>query len=289
MRDRESRRAYLFLSPLLLFVGALIVIPILGTLSSSFFQDVTYLPKKFTGFGNYANLLRSEGFPSSLRFTILFAITTVVLEVLLGLAFALLLNEVFPGRSFLRTIVLIPWAIPTIVSARLWQLIYNYNYGLLNYVLVSFGFSPEKVNWLGTPVSAFWALVIADVWKTTPFMTIILLAGLQTIPEDLYKQAKVDGSRLMKRFFAITVPLLRPALVVALIFRTADSMRIFDLVYVLTGGGPAGSTRTLSIYGFQYFINGDFGIGSAVSVITFLIVFSLSILYIKLWRFEGLK
>jgi len=279
---KEIKTAYLFVSPLVFIIFIFVFIPILGTCLNSFFQDIPFLPRKFVGIKNYIFLIKNQDFWVALRFTLLFTLVAVTLETVLGLSFALLLKEKFPGRGILRTILLIPWAIPTVVSARIWQLIYNYNYGLLNYILSFVGVS-HKINWLGTSKSAFWALVIADVWKTTPFVAIILLAGLQAIPDEIYKQAKVDGAGLMKRFLFITLPLLRPALMVALIFRTADSLRIFDLVYVLTGGGPAGTTRTISILGFQYYTSADFGLGAAVSFITFLIVFIFSIFYIKLW------
>ena len=279
---RRTTIAYIFVSPLVLIIFLFILVPILGTCINSFFQDIPYLPKKFVGMRNYLILIKNPDFWDALKFTIFFTLASVSLETILGISFALLLKERFPGRGILRTMLLIPWAIPTVISARIWQIIYNYNYGLLNYILQYLKIS-DKINWLGTPRSAFWALVLADVWKTTPFMALILLTGLQAIPEDIYKQAKVDGARFIKRFFFITLPLLRPALIVALIFRTADSLRIFDLVYVLTGGGPAGATRTISVLGFQYYTSADFGMGATVSFITFLIVFGFSLLYIKLW------
>jgi len=279
---RRTTSAYIFVSPLVLIIFLFILVPILGTCINSFFQDIPYLPEKFVGMKNYLILIKNPDFWDAIKFTIFFTLASVSLETILGISFALLLNERFPGRGILRTMLLIPWAIPTVISARIWQLIYNYNYGLLNYILQYLKIS-DKINWLGTPQSAFWALVLADVWKTTPFMALILLTGLQAIPEDIYKQAKVDGARFIKRFFFITLPLLRPALIVALIFRTADSLRIFDLVYVLTGGGPAGATRTISVLGFQYYTSADFGMGATVSFITFLIVFGFSLLYIRLW------
>jgi len=285
MEIRFHRRitiAYIFVSPLVLIIFLFILVPILGTCINSFFQDIPYLPEKFVGMKNYLILIKNPDFWDALKFTIFFTLASVSLETILGISFALLLKERFPGRGILRTMLLIPWAIPTVISARIWQLIYNYNYGLLNYILQYLKIS-DKINWLGTPQSAFWALVLADVWKTTPFMALILLTGLQAIPEDIYKQAKVDGARFVKRFFFITLPLLRPALIVALVFRTADSLRIFDLVYVLTGGGPAGATRTISVLGFQYYTSADFGMGATVSFITFLIVFGFSLLYIRLW------
>jgi multiple sugar transport system permease protein len=141
------------------------------------------------------------------------------------------------------------------------------------------------VNWLGSPVSAFFALVLADVWKTTPFVAIILLAGLQTIPEEIYEQARVDGTNLFQRFFSITLPMLRPVVAVALIFRSIDTIRILDLIYVVTDGGPGGSTTSMSLYGYKYFNEGDFGYGSAVAVILFLLAFLLSVSYLRVGGF----
>ncbi|MEW6712442.1 MAG: sugar ABC transporter permease, partial [Candidatus Riflebacteria bacterium] len=246
----EVRTAWLFVLPLMLIVGVFIVLPVIGTIFNSFFLDVSFLPRRFIGLKNYIDLLGSPDFLQALRFTFAYAVAAVSLEAVFGVMFAVLLNEAFVGRGFLRVVILIPWAIPTIVSARTWQLIYEYNYGIMNYLVVAMGISAERINWMGTEFGAFWALVFADVWKTTPFVVLILLAGLQAIPEDLYQQAKVDGAGMFKRFFCITLPLLKPVLVIALIFRTIDSLRMFDLVYVLTGGGPGGATRTLSYLGY---------------------------------------
>ena len=207
-----------------------------------------------------------------------------------GIIFALLLNEAFPGRNFLRVVVLIPWAIPTIVSARTCQLICEYGFGVMNFLVVNLCIAPERINWMGTGFGAFWALVLADVWKTTPFVLLILLAGLQAIPEDLYQQAKVDGAGLIRRLSKITLPMLKPVLVIALIFRTIDSLRMFDLVYVLTGGGPGGSTRTLSYLGFEAFANDSFGRGSTVSVVTFMLSLAVTLIYLRAGKFsEQLK
>lgn len=282
----EVRSAWLFLVPLLLIVGIFILLPVLGTFYNSFFLDVSFLPKKFIGLKNYVNLLSSPDFWQALRFTVAYAVAAVSLEAVFGVIFALLLNEAFVGRGFLRVVILIPWAIPTIVSARTWQLIYEYNYGLMNYLVVSLGFSAERINWMGTEFGAFWALVFADVWKTTPFVVLILLAGLQAIPEDLYQQARVDGAGMFRRFYKITLPLLKPVLVIALIFRTIDSLRMFDLVYVLTGGGPGGSTRTLSYLGYEAFANDSFGLGSTISVVTFIISLAVTLIYLRVGKFS---
>lgn len=283
---KDSRDAYLFTAPLVIFAFAFVVLPVAGTLVSSFFRDVTFLSKELVGWGNYRRLFLDPHFWQSFRFTLVFVTVSVGLELVLGMTFALVLNESFRLRGISRVAVLVPWAIPVAISARIWQLMYNYDYGIFNYVLGKLQLSAAPVNWLGSPVGAFASLVLADVWKTTPFVTIILLAGLVTIPQDLYKQSMVDGTRFHQRFFKISLPLLKPVLVVALLFRTIDALRIFDLIYVVTGGGPGGSTSSLSLYAYKFFLAGDFGYGSAVSVIVFLIASGLAVLYIRLGRFK---
>ncbi len=281
----ELVRGYAFLAPLFVFVAVFVVVPVIGTFADSLMRDVTFLPKGFVGLSNYRALPSDPGFLQSLRFTCLFTLASVPLELALGLAFALLLNRPSPARGLLRACVLIPWAIPAAVSGRVFQLVYRYHHGLANVLAGSFGLVDHPVSWLGTPALAFASLVAADAWKTTPFVAIILLAGLSGIPEDLYLQAAIDRAGFVRRFTRVTLPLLSPVLVVALLFRTIDALRIFDLVFVLTGGGPGGSTTSLSLYGFRFFLGGDFGYGSAVSVVLFLIAFSLSVLYVRAGRF----
>ncbi len=283
---KEWRDAVLFLLPLVLFMAALVLVPVVGTIVGSTFRDVSFLAPRFAGLDNYRWMLADPGFWQSLRFTCLFVSAAVPLEVCLGLMFALLLNEPSPVRGILRTCVLIPWAIPSAISGRIWELIYNYHYGLANLVWTHLGFAGEPINWLGSDSGAFMALVIADAWKTAPFVAIILLAGLSAIPQDLYQQAQVDGAGLWHRFTRITLPLLRPALVVAVIFRTIDTLRIFDLIYVLTRGGPGGATHSLSLYGYKYFLIGDFGYGATVSVVLFAIALGLSLIYVRFARFQ---
>ncbi len=284
----EQGLAYLLLSPVLLLVGGLILVPVIGTFVTSFFRNVTFMPPtKFIGIRNYERLIKDPQFWQSLRFTVAFSVVAVTLESILGMFYALVINEKFKLRGLMRAVVLIPWAIPTIVSARIWQLMYNYSYGLLNFVLLHLHIVSRPINWLGSPVSAFFSIVAADVWKTAPFMAILFLAGLQAIPQSLYEAAKVDGASLSQQFWKITLPLLKPVIVIALIFRTIDSLRIFDLIYVLTGGGPGGSTSSVSMYGFRSYILGDFGYGSVVSVITFLLIFTFTVIYLKVGHFSG--
>ncbi|KPJ74133.1 ABC transporter permease [candidate division TA06 bacterium DG_78] len=280
--NREFKEALLFVAPLVIFISFFILLPICGTFWTSLWQDVAFISKKFIGLENYVRLLSDRHFWQSTYFTLLFPLISVSLEMFFGMIFALVLNETFRFRGILRGISLIPWAIPSIVGARIWQLIYRYDYGLANLFLKMFGI--QSINWLGSPVGAFSALVLADVWRTTPFVAIILLAGLQTVPNDIYDQAQVDGSNFVQRFFKITLPLIKPIVIIALLFRTIDAIRVFDLIYVITEGGPGGVTTSLSLYGYKFFLLGDFGYGSTVSVILFLISFIIALTYIKVGR-----
>ncbi len=282
---KETWQAYLFNSPLIIITLLFVFVPVVGTLVTGFFRDVTFMPGKFLGLENYERLFKDIHFWQSVQFTVLFVAVSVMLELILGMIFALILNETFPGRGFLRVAILIPWAIPIAISARIWELIYNFEYGVFNFLAIYLGISASPVNWLGSSIGAFFSIVISDVWKTTPFMTIILLAGLTTIPKQLYEQAMIDGTTFMQRFFKITLPLLKPVIIVALLFRTIDAVRIFDLIYVLTGGGPGGSTTSISLYAFKYYLTGDFGYGSAISVVVFLVASGLAVMYLKFGRF----
>ncbi|UCD82499.1 MAG: sugar ABC transporter permease [Desulfobacterales bacterium] len=284
--SRETWAALGFLLPLVGFVVIFILVPVLGTLADSFFLDVTYRPKRFLGADNFIWLLNDPAFGRALRFTGLFVLVSVPLEVILGLIIALVLNERLPLRGVMRAAVLIPWAIPAVVSGRIFELIYNYSYGVANYVLTTLHLTQQPVNWLGSEVGAFLALVAADSWKTTPFAAIILLAGLSAIPDDLYRQAKVDRANCVQRFFMITLPLLKPVLIVVLLFRTIEALRVFDLIFVLTGGGPGGATTSVSLFGYNFFSAGDFGYGSAASVILFIMAFGVSLGLVRLGRVE---
>ncbi len=286
LNGKEIRDAYLFNAPMIIIALIFIFLPVIGTLITSLFRDVTFLPGKFIGLENYKRLISDPHFLQSVEFTLLFVAVSVSIELFFGLIFALLLNETIPGRGFMRVAILIPWVIPVAVSARVWQLIYNYDFGVFNYLALKLGISSHHISWLGSTAGAFFSIVISDVWKTTPFITIILLAGLSTILNDLYMQAMIDGTNFVQRFFKITLPLLKPVLVVALLFRTIDAIRIFDLIYVLTGGGPGGSTTSLSLYAYNYLVSGDFGYGSAASVAVFLLAALLAILYIKFGQFK---
>ncbi|MBN1575318.1 MAG: sugar ABC transporter permease [Chitinispirillaceae bacterium] len=271
------------LMPALLLPVALILMPALCTFVNGCMQDVTFMPRRWAGLANYARLVQDPALFHSLRFTLLFIAVSVPLELACGLLLALLMQVQSPLRGMLRALVLIPWAIPAAIAGRVWELIYSYNWGPANYLVKLTG--APAVNWLGSSTGAFLAIVIADLWKTVPFVAIILLAGLSAIPEHLYRQAEVDGASFIRRFVAITLPLLRPVMIVAILFRTIDALRIFDLIYILTSGGPGGATSSLSLLGYTYFVGGDFGYGSAISTLIFLIALLVALLVVRIGRF----
>jgi multiple sugar transport system permease protein len=227
------------------------------------------------GLGNYKEQLTSSEFWSATRITFEFTIASVFLETILGLAMALAMKEAFKGQGVLRTVVLVPWAVLTVVTAIMWKSIFDANLGFVNAVLGT------KTVWLGQEPQALLVMIFADTWKTAPFMALLLLAGLQVIPSEIYEAAKVDGATTWQRFTRITLPLLTPALLVALIFRTMDALRAFDLPKVLTNG--ANGTTTLSLLSQRTFQeNRLYGEGSAIAILTFIIVMIVAFLYIRL-------
>ena len=227
------------------------------------------------GLGNYQDALQSSEFWDATRITFVFTIASVILETIIGLAMAMAMHSAFKGQGLLRTVVLVPWAVLTVVTAIMWKTIFDPNLGFVNQIL-----GTDKV-WLGEEPEALMVMIFADVWKTAPFMALLLLAGLQVIPGEIYESAKVDGATAWQRFRKITLPLLMPALLVALIFRTLDALRAFDLPKVLTNG--ANGTETLSLIAQRTFQeNRLYGEGSALSILTFLIVMAVSFAYIRL-------
>jgi trehalose/maltose transport system permease protein len=275
--DRLARRragtAWMLVAPMLTALAAVALWPLARTIWFSF-TDATLFDlaaARFVGVDNFALLLADPEWWRSLWNTIVFTAASVVIEICLGFAIALVLHAQFPGRGPLRAAVLIPWAIPTVVSAKMWAWMLHDVYGVVNAVLLNTGVIAVPVAWTASPNLAMVALIAVDVWKTTPFVVLLLLAGLQMLPQDYYDAAEVDGASPVMRFFRITVPLMKPALAVAAIFRTLDAMRIFDLVYVLTGSNR--ETMTMAVYARQQLIDfQDFGAGSAASTLLFLVI-----------------
>jgi multiple sugar transport system permease protein len=212
-------------------------------------------------------------FWQSLTNSLVFTVVSVVIELILGMGIALVLNTAFRGRGVVRTIAILPWALPTALIALAWTWIFNDQFGVVNDILIKLGLIQAGINWLGDPTLAMVALIVADVWKATPFISILLLAGLQSIPSDLYEAYAIDGATPWQSFRQITLPLLMPQILIAALFRIAQSFGIFDLVAVMTGGGPAGATEMVSIYVYSTVMRYlDFGYGAALVVITFLVL-----------------
>ncbi len=269
-----------FLAPAILIIAGVIIYPLAYVIWLSLHRRLLIFDvSRFVGLDNFSFLLRDDRFWNALYNTVYFTAASVSLELILGLSIAILLNRVFTGRGLMRSIILIPWAIPTVVSAKIWEWMYNSDFGILNHLL------GVNINWLG---SAFWAMnaaIFMEVWKTTPFVALLLMAGLQTIDGDLYKSARVDGASGWYIFRRITIPLLMPVILIVLIFRTLDAFRVFDAIYVLTGGGPANTTETLSIYAYKVlFQTLQFGYGSTISIAIFFCVGVITILYVRLLR-----
>lgn len=273
-RDRGSR----FVLPALVLLSLVTIYPVISVFVLSLLRKLPLFDiSRFVGFDNYSFLLTDDRFWNALRNTVYFTVASVSLELLLGLGIALLLHRNFRFKGAVTAIVLVPWAIPTVVSARMWEWMYNTDLGVLNHLL------GLRINWLGSPFWALNAAVFMDVWKTTPFTVILLMAGLRVIPPELGQAARIDGANAWEVFRRITLPLLMPVVLVVLIFRTLDAFRVFDAVYVLTGGGPANTTETLSIYAYKVlFQTLQFGYGSTLSVVVFLCVGAISVLYIRL-------
>ena len=272
---QEKLTGWLLLFPALLILGLVFIYPIARAFWLSWFTENlgTQLKPEFAYFGNYQRMLGDGRFWQSLFNTSVFTAISVGLELVFGLGIALVLNKSFFGRGVVRTIAIIPWALPTAIMGLAWAWIFNDQYGVVNDILSRLGLIDTGINWLGTPALAMTALIVADVWKTTPFISIILLAGLQSISQDFYEAHAMDGASPWQSFCQITLPLLMPQILIALLFRFAQSFGVFDLVQVMTGGGPAGSTETVSIYIYSTVMRYlDFGYGAALVVVTFLLL-----------------
>lgn len=297
--NNKTRTAWLFLAPMLVVLLLVAVWPLGRTIWFSFTDaninnlDATQfigLENYFGEFGLFANPNNTDGFFASdwgisILNTLKFSIVSVTLETVFGLAVALLLNQEFKGRTLVRTAVLVPWAIPTIVSAKMWGWMLHDQFGVINQWLFDLGWITEKIAWTAQPEYAMWTVVAVDVWKTTPFMALLILAALQTLPKDCYEAAQVDGVHPLRVFWKVTLPLIKPALMVAVIFRLLDALRVFDLIYVLTSN----NNSTISMSGFvrrEMIDNGYMGYGSAASTALFLIIGLCTVLAIKASRMK---
>jgi ABC-type sugar transport system permease subunit len=281
----DRRLAWLLVAPALAVTAAVALFPLGWTLWESLHRHdlrMPWLGRPFVGLENYAEILGDGRFWGAMLHTVFFTAVSVALEIGLGLFLALALNQAFRGRGLVRAAVLIPWSIPTVVAALLWRFLFDAQAGIVNEILVGLGVLDAPIVWFVRAATAWVPVILADVWKTTPFVALLLLAGLQNIDPALYEAADVDGASPWRQLRSVTLPLLRPALAVALIFRTLDAFRVFDLIYVLTGGGPGTATEPIALYAFNaLFSNLRFGYGAALSVIVFLVTFLLALLYLK--------
>ena len=299
---QQERLAYILLAPTLILILIVAAWPLYQAVALSFTNERLGRPGQgeYIGLENYENLLwrvreRSDGsvrigdndFYEAVSNTVILTIASVFLELVIGLGVALVINSKFKGRGVMRTAVLIPWAIPTVVSAQMWAWMYNDVFGVFNDMLQKVGIIDDPIAWLANPTTALASIVAMEVWKTTPFMALLLLAGLQIISADIYEAADIDGANPVQQFFSLTLPLLRPAILVALIFRTMDALRIFDAIKVMTNGGSG--TEVMSTYAHRNLF--DFqklGYGNAVSVVIFIIIAVFVVIYVTSIKVEEL-
>ncbi len=285
LQRRQTRIAWLLLLPSLAVVALVALYPLGKTVYQSFTNQafLALTPTKWVGLANYRQLIHDAVFRGAVWETIKFTLITVSFEFALGLAIALVVNSSFKGRGVMRAVMLVPWAIPTVVAAQMWKWMLDDTYGVVNDLGMRLHLISHPHAWIAEPSTALASVCAVDIWKTTPFVALLLLAGLQVIPQDLYEAAKVDGANALQQFWRITFPLLGPAILVALIFRTLDALRVFDVFYVFFGNAP--NTQTMAIYAqFTIVSNGYVGYGSAISVAIFLIIAVFVIIYVTLNR-----
>lgn len=275
--------------PAFLFVFFILFLPTVNTVIMSFtnYSFIKGESTQFIGFSNYFYILKDDEFLSSLGNTFLFAFVTVFFELIVGILLALIINRSFALRGALRTVILFPWILPTALNAVVWRWLYNTDFGFFNNLLFSLNIISQKINWLGAIPLSMISMMLVAIWKTSSFMALIILTGLQTIPESLYEAARIDGANSIQCFRKITLPLLVPSILVALLFRSMDAFRAFELPFALTQGGPAGSTQTLSLFGYrQFFQFLKFDTGATVSVIQFILIFIFGLIYLNIFRVE---
>lgn len=278
IQAQEQRTGWLMVTPAFLILSVIFVYPILRSFWLSLFTKNlgTKLKPIFSGLDNYGRMMGDSRFWQTLWNTIIFTSTSVLLELVLGMAIALILHQAYKGRSLVRTVALLPWALPTALIGLAWTWIFNDQFGVWNDILIRLGIIQTGVNWLGNPITAMMAVIAADVWKTTPFISILLLAGLQSIPSELYEAYAIDGATPWQSFTKITLPLLMPQIVIVLLFRFAGAFGVFDLIQVMTGGGPGGTTEVVSLYIYSTVMRYlDFGYGAALVVVTFLFLVAI--------------
>lgn len=288
-QSRSSLQGMLLVLPVFIVVFVILFLPTVNTIYMSF-TDYSLTgsgSNSWIGLENYKDIFQSGEFIQSLKNTLVFTGVTVFLELAFGMLLALLLNKLIVMKNILRTTILFPWALPTALNAIVWRWLFNTDFGFFNNLLYGLGITSEKINWLGDIPLAMESMMIVAIWKTSSFMALILLTGLQTIPDELYEAASIDGAGTFFRFRTITLPLIVPSILLSLLFRSMDAFRAFELPFALTQGGPAGSTQTLSLFGYrQFFQFLKFDTGAAVSVVQFIFIFIIGLIYLRSFKME---
>lgn len=277
----------MLLLPAVVAVFGVVVYPVVRTLIVSLFEVKSALAVEtpFVGLDHYTAVLSSSGFWDAMGRTLYFTIVSTALELVLGLGLAFLLNARIRGRWLLCAVVVIPWAVPTIVNAALWKGIFNAQYGALNGILSQLGIIDQYQTWLGDPFVALNMVILADAWKTTPLVAIFLLAGLSTIPRELYEAARVDRAGTWRIFGSITLPMLVPSIAIVIVLRTVEAFKVFDIIYGMTRGGPANGTQTIAYYAYTMaFSNQNLGVGAAIAYLIVLVILILTAFYLRLLR-----
>jgi len=285
LQRRQTRLAWLLLLPALAVVAFVAIYPLGKTVYQSFTNQefLALEPAKWVGFDNYRTLWHDQLFRDSVWTTVKFTLITVTFEFVLGLIIALVVNSSFKGRGLMRAVMLVPWAIPTVVAAQMWKWMLDDTFGVVNDAGMKLSILSHPHAWISDPSTALASVCAVDIWKTTPFVALLLLAGLQVIPQDLYEAAEVDGASVLQQFRKITLPLLAPAILVTLIFRTLDALRVFDVFYVFFGNRP--DTQTMAIYDQSTIVgDGYVGYGAAISVAIFLIIALFVVIYVTFMR-----
>jgi multiple sugar transport system permease protein/N,N'-diacetylchitobiose transport system permease protein len=285
---RQARLAALLLLPAALVVFGVVLYPAARALVISFYAVDSPFPGAypFVGLANYTHVLSDSRFWTAVQHTLYFTVVSTVAELVLGIFLALLLAAPLKFRWLFRSVVILPWALPTIVNGALWRGILGAQFGVLNGVLQQLHIQDQYRSWLGSdPFLALNMVVLADVWKNTSLVAFFLLAGLQTIPKELYEAARVDGAGAVRSFFRITLPLLTPTIAIVLVLRTIDAFKVFDIIYVLTGGGPANGTQTITFLTYlQAFSAQQFSVGATLAYLTVVAILALALVYLRLLR-----
>lgn len=285
MTDTSTRYYNLLVVPMVVIMGTVIGWPLIRTIMLAFTDaSLMGLDKTvFVGLSNFTQAVHDEGFRSAMKVSLIFALVVVTSEMVLGTAVAMLLNEPFRGRNFLRAILILPWAVPTVVNAIMWRLIYNPEYGALNSLLTQLGLLESYISWLGSADKALASIMFADVWKNFSLVALIALAALQSLSVSQVEAAKIDGTNAIQRFWYITLPHLIPSLQVALVLRIIEAVKVFDIIYIMTKGGPANKTRSGSIFVYQEaFTNSRMGSGAAFAVIMVSLIMILILFYMRI-------